>query len=123
LAFGAGFLLGPIRVLWLAPQVGDRTAELIEAPIMLLVILATARWIVSQKSLNHHRSRLLVGVTASALVLVADLAVGVFLRELTPSQVFLDRDPLAGAVYHALIILLALAPWAMGICGLSRKTE
>ncbi len=42
LVFGAGFVLGPIRILWVVPRFGTRMAELMEAPIMLVVsILAT----------------------------------------------------------------------------------
>ncbi len=41
--FGVGFILGTIRVLWVAPLVGDRTAELIEAPLMLAAIYFSAR--------------------------------------------------------------------------------
>jgi len=33
--FGAGFVLGPIRVMWVVPRLGTRTAEILEAPIML----------------------------------------------------------------------------------------
>ena len=33
--FGAGFLLGPIRIFLLVPKIGVRAAELIEMPIML----------------------------------------------------------------------------------------
>jgi len=29
LVFGAEFILGPLRVLWVAPRVGERVAELI----------------------------------------------------------------------------------------------
>jgi hypothetical protein len=43
LAFGAGFVLGTIRVLWVVPRVGERTAELMETPIMLVVIMLAAR--------------------------------------------------------------------------------
>lgn len=42
---GTGFVLGPIRVLWLVPHFGEGAAELIEAPIMLIVIGVAARWI------------------------------------------------------------------------------
>jgi len=28
LVFGAGFMLGPIRILWVAPRLGERMAEL-----------------------------------------------------------------------------------------------
>ncbi len=41
--FGAGFVLGTVRVLWLAPQLGARAAELLETPIMLVVMLVAAR--------------------------------------------------------------------------------
>ena len=46
LVFGAGFVLGPIRLLWLVPRVGTRTAELLEMPVMLAVIIVAARWLV-----------------------------------------------------------------------------
>jgi hypothetical protein len=35
LVFGAGFVLGPMRILCLVPRVGTRTAELMEMPMML----------------------------------------------------------------------------------------
>jgi hypothetical protein len=41
--FGAGFVLGPIRLLRIVPQVGTRMAELLEMPVMLVVIIAAAR--------------------------------------------------------------------------------
>jgi hypothetical protein len=46
LAFGAGFVLGSIRVLWAVPIFGARTAELMETPIMFVVIALAARWTV-----------------------------------------------------------------------------
>ena len=44
--FGAGFVLGPIRILWVAPRFGARMAELMEAPIMIAVLFLAARWVV-----------------------------------------------------------------------------
>ena len=46
LVFGAGFVLGPIRILWAVPRFGTRVAELMEAPIMLVVTILAGRWIV-----------------------------------------------------------------------------
>jgi hypothetical protein len=37
--FGVGFVLGSIRILWLIPQTGVRTAELLKMPIMILATL------------------------------------------------------------------------------------
>ena len=39
LVFGAGFVLGPIRILWVVPHFGTRLAELMETPIMFVVII------------------------------------------------------------------------------------
>jgi hypothetical protein len=38
LVFGTGFALGTIRTLWIVPRLGIRTAELLEAPFMLVAI-------------------------------------------------------------------------------------
>jgi len=46
LVFGAGFMLGPMRILCIAPRLGERTAELLEAPVMLAISILTARWVV-----------------------------------------------------------------------------
>jgi hypothetical protein len=46
LVFGAGFVLGPIRILWIAPRLGRRAAELLEAPIMLAISVLAATWII-----------------------------------------------------------------------------
>lgn len=46
IVFGTGFVLGVIRTLWLVPRVGTRWAELIETPIMVVVTILAARWVV-----------------------------------------------------------------------------
>jgi hypothetical protein len=42
LSFAAGVVLDVIRVLALVPTLGTRSADLIEAPVMLVVIVFTA---------------------------------------------------------------------------------
>lgn len=44
MVFGVGFVLGIGRTLWLAPRFGERSAELVEAPFMLVTIWLAARW-------------------------------------------------------------------------------
>lgn len=46
IVFGVGFVLGPIRIRWIAPRFGTRIAELMEAPIMLAVTVIAAVWVV-----------------------------------------------------------------------------
>jgi hypothetical protein len=45
LVFGAGFILGSVRVPFLVPRLGERVAELIETPFMFVVVLLSARLI------------------------------------------------------------------------------
>jgi hypothetical protein len=74
--FAVGFLLGPIRVLWAAPRFGARTAELMEAPMMLAAILLAARWITQRVAApSDARGRLFVGRVALALLLLAEFIV------------------------------------------------
>ena len=53
LVFGAGFVLGPIRILFIVPRFGVRLAELMEFPVMLVVIVLTSRWLVRKFQLPH----------------------------------------------------------------------
>ena len=55
LVFGAGFVLGPIRILFIVPRFGVRLAELMEFPVMLVVIVLTSRWLGSQISTPTSR--------------------------------------------------------------------
>ena len=45
IVFGAGFVFGTVRVMWLVPTVGVRVAELTELPLMLAVVFFAARWV------------------------------------------------------------------------------
>ncbi len=111
LVFGAGFVLGTGRVLFLVPLLGEKAAELLEIPLMLGVIVFAARWIV-RHSLDDRRliSTLSIGFIAMGLVLIADLTVGMLLRGMSAAEVFLHRDPVTGAAYYASLILFAAMP-------------
>jgi hypothetical protein len=111
LVFGAGFVLGTGRVLFLVPLLGERAAELLEIPLMLGVIVFAARWIVRHK-LDDRRliSTLSVGFIAMGLVLIADLTVGMLLRGMSAAEVFFHRDPVTGAAYYTSLVLFAAMP-------------
>jgi len=57
LVFGAGFVLGTLRTLWVVPRVGTRMAELMETPIMLVITIVAARWIVHRLAVPSVASR------------------------------------------------------------------
>jgi hypothetical protein len=111
LVFGAGFVLGPIRVLWLVPRVGERIAELVELPIMCVVIVAAARWVVRRFSVAAMPAdRLVMGGVALVLTLAAEFGLVLQLRGLSLQEYFASRDPVSGTAYYLMLGVFALMP-------------
>jgi hypothetical protein len=109
--FGAGFVLGPIRILWVAPRIGTRLAELMETPIMLVVILVAARWIVRRLTVpSAPSSRLGIGCVALGLMLIAEFTLVLWLRGLSVSEYLANRDPVSGTAYYVMLGVFALMP-------------
>jgi hypothetical protein len=115
IVFAAGFVLGPIRILWIVPRLGTRTAELMETPIMLAVTIVTARWVVRRLAVPHTpASRLVMGCIALALMLAAEFTVVLELRGLTIRQYLASRDPVSGTVYYIALGVFAIMPLIVG---------
>jgi MFS family permease len=112
--FGAGLMLGTLRVLWLVPQVGSRAAELIEMPFMLAVMLVAARWIVRRLAVPPRPiARLTMGGLALLLLLATEFGVVLSLRGMSLTEYWGGLDPVSGSVYYALLGLYALLPLLM----------
>jgi hypothetical protein len=111
LVFGAGFVLGPLRILWVVPRFGTRMAELMETPIMFVVIFVSARWIVRRLAVPFTPSRRLgMGCVALALLLVAEFTLVLWLRGLSISDYLASRDPVSGTVYYLMLGVFAIMP-------------
>ncbi len=111
LVFGAGFVLGPIRILWVVPRFGARMAELMETPIMFVVTIVAARWIVRRLAVPSAPSnRVGMGCVALGLLLVAEFTLVLWLRGLSISEYLANRDPVSGTVYYAMLGVLAIMP-------------
>ena len=111
LVFAAGFALGPIRIFWAVPRFGERTAELMEAPIMLVVIILAARWTCRRVTVPLERSECIaVGLVALGLLLVPELTLVLWLRGFTIGGYLASRDPVAGTVYLMLLGVFAIMP-------------
>lgn len=111
IVFGAGSILGPIRILLAAPYLGERMAELTELLLMLIVIIVAAKFIVGRFQLPPYVIyRLGAGVLAFGLGLVFEFGLVLKLRGLTLAEYFETRDPVATAAYYVTLVLLALMP-------------
>lgn len=77
--FALGFALGTIRVLLLAPRLGSMTATLVELPVMLAASWIACGWSVRRWRVPWRpRTRLAMGALAFALLIMAEVALGVF---------------------------------------------
>lgn len=108
LVFGFGFILGPIRILFIVPRFGVRIAELMEAPIMLMVIVFAAKCVVHR--FNLARAALPVGLIALGFMLVFEFTVVITMRGITLAEYFHERDPVSGTVYYLLLVVFAIMP-------------
>lgn len=109
--FAAGFALGVVRTLWVVPRLGARVAELIESPIMLLVVFLVAGRIVRRHpELPGGKDWLAAGLLALAFALAAEFTVVLWLRDLSLPEYFASRDPVSSAVYVALLGVFAVMP-------------
>ena len=112
LVFGAGFALGLIRVPFLVPHFGERVAELLETPVMLVVIYFASRYVVRRFALaSSARLVVAVGVFALVLLFAAELLLAVALQGRSIAGYISDRDPVSGSVYLASVALYAVMPW------------
>lgn len=112
LVFGIGFILGLIRVLWVASRVGEQNAELVESPLMLIAVFLAARWMVRHFSVAAVPINCFgIGIVALALLLVAEVAGILWLRGISISEYVQRRDPVSGTVYVVMLAMFALMPW------------
>jgi len=111
LVFGAGFALGTVRTLWIVPRVGTRRAELMETPLMLVVTIVAARWIVLHFAVpSTPSSRLGMGCIALVLLLLAEFGFVLWLRGLSIRDYLATRDPVSGTVYYVMLAAFAVMP-------------
>ena len=114
LVFGTGFLLGPPRVLFLEPRMGKTWAVLCEAPFLL-----TSMWFASRASARwanivwgNSSGGVYVGMGLMGLVWVqvAEISVGVFMRNMSMSDIIAKFSTPDGLVYASLLTAFAAIP-------------
>lgn len=111
--FSIGFVLGVIRVALVVELLGERWAELLEQPIMLLASYFVAKLCLRQFGPFAAPHRLLIGVLALALMIAAELALSIAMGQ-DVAEYLAGRDPVSGTAYLVSLVLFALMPWIAG---------
>lgn len=90
-------------------------AELGEMPLMFVVILVAARFVVRRFAVPPSMpARLGTGLLALVLLLAAELVLAVVLQERSPADYVASRDRVSGSVYLAMLVFLAIMPVLVG---------
>jgi len=111
LVFAAGFILGPVRILWAVPHFGTRTAELMEMPVMLAVIIFAARRTVRRRAGSFTSAHLLgMGLLALGMMLTAEFTLVLWLRGLSIREYLAGRDAVSGTAYDIMLGVFAVMP-------------
>lgn len=112
LVFGAGFLLGMVRVPLLVPRLGERWAELAEMPVMAAVIVLAAGHVLRRfPEVRTRTQSAAVGLVALWLLVSAELSLALLIQDRSLGDYVASRDPVSGSVYVALLLVYAAMPW------------
>jgi hypothetical protein len=78
IVFAAGFVLGTLRILVVAPAIGTTAAVLVELPVMLAISWIACRRMIRRFSVSDDWAvRLVMGAVAFALLMVAEWVLGI----------------------------------------------
>lgn len=116
IVFAAGFVLGAVRTVWLAPAIGELAATLLELPVILALSWAACLFIIARMKIDARViDRIVMGAVAFALLIGADVALGLTLMDRTPeAQAAAMTAPpalvgLGGQMLFAVFPLIGLA--------------
>lgn len=106
--FGAGFVLGTIRVLLIAPLSGEFVAVLVEAPVMLAISWTICGWVAERLEVSEKLlERVVMGGVALAVLLVAEAFLAVLAHPGSLADYFLSYG--RSAMVMGLLAQLAFA--------------
>jgi hypothetical protein len=110
IVFPIGFILGTIRVLLLAPRLGDTPAVIMEVPVMLAASWFVCRWCVYRLDMRRTvPDRSLMGLVAFLVLMTLEVGLGAaFGRSLVDQLAAYTSPP--GAIGLAAQVIFATFP-------------
>jgi hypothetical protein len=110
IVFVIGFILGTIRVLRLAPRLGETIAVIVEAPVILAASWFVCRWCVDRLDVRRTVSaRSLMGFVAFLMLMSAEACMGAVLGRSLGDQLA-GYGSLAGRIGLAAQVIFATFP-------------
>jgi hypothetical protein len=111
LVFAVGWVLGPIRELWLVPHLGQTMGSLFEAPLMVIAMIVAAGWVLRRLDVMYAlNARLAVGLVALVILLVAELVGVRWVRGRSIQEYLAGYATPSGLISLLLFLLFAAMP-------------
>lgn len=110
IVFLGGFAFGTLRVLLLAPALGEAAAVLLETPFILTASWFVCRWLVRRLAVRRTiRTRSMMGGVAFLVLMLAEFGLGLMIGRL-PAEQIAAYGSLSGALGLAAQVVFALFP-------------
>jgi hypothetical protein len=108
IVFLIGFILGTIRILLLAPRLGETIAVMVEAPIILAASWFVCRWCVDRLDVRRMvPTRSLMNLIAFLVLMSAEVGLGAVFGRSLVDQLAAYGSP-AGAIGLAAQVIFAM---------------
>ncbi len=107
----AGMVLGPVRVLFLEPNIGPAAATLCEAPLLLVVMYFASGLVIRWLNFHGQSSALFgIGLIAFCLLAGADAFVGRVIRGASIQEQINNFSTVPGVIYGVLLLMVWIMP-------------
>jgi hypothetical protein len=124
LVFAVGWVLGPIRELWVVPRFGRMIGVFLEAPIMLIAMIISARWVIRRFDVpGTLRTTISMGLVAVGILTVAEIAGVLWVRRLSLQEYLGSLVTAPGVISLIMFLLFAAMPTLVTRIGYSRVGE
>ena len=111
LVFAVGWILGPIRELWAMPHFGPILGLLLEALIMLIAMIISARWTIHRFDVPQtFPVTISMGLVALGLLLPAEIAGVLWVRGLSLKEYLASFANTPGVIPLVIFLLFAAMP-------------
>jgi hypothetical protein len=121
LVFAVGWVLGPIRELWVVPRFGRMIGVFLEAPIMLIAMIISARWVIRRFDVpGTLRTTISMGLVAVGILTVAEIAGVLWVRQLSLQEYLGSLATAPGVISLLMFLLFAAMPTLVTRIGYSR---
>jgi hypothetical protein len=121
--FGAGFLLGTVRVLLVAPAMGEFQATLVELPFIMTICWYQSLYFVKKLDADSLLDRIGMGFIAFGTLMVLEVAGSLFIFHKTLDEFLKDSSSAKGTLGTVCQFISSLSPVWQLLMGTHKRID